>query len=172
VSPDPLDRGLGGDPAQPSGDLLRKGGAEEVIPLAEEVVRVSKQRVETGRVRVSLTTQTAEEVIRETFRSRRAEIERVPLGHEVTEAPQTRQEGEVLVVPVVEEVLVVEKRLVLKEEIRLRFIDTETAVEQPVQRRVQHAAVERLPPQDAAATSPGTAEWTGHTTDNSKESAR
>ncbi|NOG74174.1 YsnF/AvaK domain-containing protein [Roseicella sp. DB1501] len=163
---------MGGDSAQPSGDPFREGGAEEVLSLAEEVVRIGKRKIETGLVRVSVTTQTAEEVVRETLRSRKAEVERVPLGHEVTEAPQTRQEGDVLVVPVVEEILVIEKRLILKEEIRLRFVDTETAVEQSVQRRVQRATVERLPPHDATASSPGTVEGVGHITNNSEESAR
>jgi stress response protein YsnF len=117
-----------------------------VIPLAEEVLRLGKRTVETGRVRVSVTTETAEEIIRHTLRTRHAEFERVALGHEVQEVPQTREVDGVLIIPVVEEILVVEKRLVLKEEIRLRFVDTEDVVEQPVGRRVQHATVERVPP--------------------------
>ena len=124
-----------------------RGRTEEVLPLAEERLLVSKRVVETGRVRVAVTTETAEEVVRDVLRTRRAEVERVPIGREVTEVPQSRQEGDVLIVPVVEEILVVEKRLFLKEEIWLRFIDTEESVEQPVQRRVQRATVERVPPQ-------------------------
>jgi len=119
--------------------------AEMVIPLGEEVLRVGKRQVETGKVRVSLTTETVEEIVRESLRTRRAEIERVPMDQEVTAAPQTRQEGDVLIIPVVEEILVIERRLVLKEEIRLRFVDGEQPVEQSVARRVQSAMVERIP---------------------------
>jgi stress response protein YsnF len=126
-------------------------GATITLPLAAEVLRVGKRVVETGRVRVSVSTGTAEEIVRETLRTRRAVIERVTLGHEVREVPQNREEDGVLVIPVVEEILVVEKRLVLKEEIRLRFVDTEETVEQPVERRVQQATVERMPPGVAAA---------------------
>ncbi|MBI0539465.1 DUF2382 domain-containing protein [Roseomonas sp. KE2513] len=122
--------------------MLASGRTEEVIPLVEEVLRLSKRTVETGRVRVSLTTETVEE----TLRSRRTEIERVPVGREVKEVPATRQEGDVMIVPVVEEELVVVRRLVLKEEIRLRLIDSEEHVAQPVKRRVQRATVERLAP--------------------------
>jgi stress response protein YsnF len=162
VSPDPNTGGRVGDAASPSGN---QGGAEPVeqaLPLAQEVLQVGKRTVETGRVRVSVTTETAEAVVRKTLRTRRAEVERVALGHEVREVPQTREEDGVLVIPVVEEILVVEKRLVLKEEIRLRFVDTEETVEQAVERRVQRATVERTPPQEAGEPAPGTATMNGN----------
>ena len=125
---------------------------EAVIPLAEELLRVSKRLVETGKVRISLTTETVEEIVRETLRTRRAEVERVPIDRKVTEVPQTRQEGDVMIVPVVEEILVVERRLLLKEEIRLRLVDGEQTLEQSVMRRVQRAMVERLPAGPAASS--------------------
>lgn len=130
--------------------------------MVEGVLRLSKRTVETGRVRVSLTTETVEETLRETLRSRRTEIERVPVGREVSEVPATRQEGDVLIVPVVEEELVVVRRLVLKEEIRLRLVDSEENVEQPVERRVQRATVERLAPEQATSSA-GAIEWTDNT---------
>ncbi|MFC7734429.1 DUF2382 domain-containing protein [Roseomonas sp. GCM10028921] len=120
--------------------------AETVIPIVEETLRVDKRLVETGRVRVSLTTEVQEEILRETLRTRHAEVERKPVGQTVTEVPRVRQEGDLLIIPVVEEVLVVEKRLVLREEIHLRVVSAEIEVEQPATRRVQHAAVERVQP--------------------------
>lgn len=119
---------------------------EIVVPVAEEILRVGKRAVEAGRVRVALTTDTVEEVLRDTLRARRAEIERIPVGETVTEIPRVRQEGDVLIIPVVEEVLVVEKRLVLREEVRVHLRDIETDVEHVATRRVQHAEVERVPP--------------------------
>ena len=141
-----------GDAVAPSDDLVAEGVTEQVIPLAEEVLHVSKRMVETGRVRISLSTETVEDVLRDTLRTRRAEVERVQIDREVSEPPQTRQDGDVLIVPVVEEILVVERRLVLREEIRLRFIDGEEAVERSVERRVQRATVDRVPA--AGATPP------------------
>ncbi|WP_277753857.1 DUF2382 domain-containing protein [Muricoccus nepalensis] len=125
----------------------------------EEVLHLGKRTVETGRVRVSLTTETVEETLRETLRSRHAEVEHVPIGREVSQVPVTRQEGNVIIVPVVEEVLVVTKKLVLKEEIHLRFVDSEESVEQAAERRVQRATVERLVPKQAASAA-GAAERT------------
>ena len=123
---------------------------EVVIPLAEEAVSVSKREVETGRVRVALTTETQTVIAREVLRGRRVEIERVPVGRTLAEGeapPRSREEGDTLVVPVVEEVAVVVKRLVLREELRLRFVHTEAPFEQAVAVRRQRATVERLPPE-------------------------
>ncbi len=131
-----------------------------VLPLVEEALRVGKRRVETGRVRVSVFTDSEERVVREALRTERAEVERVAVGRELAEGEQApavrREEDGTVVVPVVEEVLVVERRLVLREEIRLRVVAVEETVEQPVTLRRQRAGVERLPPE--AVGDPETAE--------------
>ncbi|MDB5377359.1 MAG: hypothetical protein JWR00_1805 [Rubritepida sp.] len=119
---------------------------DTVVGIAEESVTVSKRTNEIGRVQVAVTTEVIEQLVRETLLTRHAEIERVSINMEISAAPQIRQEGEFLIVPVVEEVLVVQKRLVLKEEIRLRIVESQEAVELPVQRRAQKVKVERLPP--------------------------
>ena len=127
---------------------------EVVIPLAEESVSVSKRKVETGQVRVSLSTDIETVIARETLRGSRIEVERVTVNRVLPEdepAPQSRQEGDTLVIPVVEERPVVVKRLVITEEVRLRFVPTETPFEEEVSVRRQKATVDRVPP-DANAT--------------------
>ena len=122
---------------------------EVVIPLAEETVTVSKREVETGRVRVALTTDIETVVARETLRGRKVEVERVPVNQTLADgepAPQCREEGDTLVIPVVEEVAVVVKRLVIREEVRLRFVPTETPFEEAVSVRRQKATVDRTAP--------------------------
>ena len=130
---------------------------EVVILLAEETLAVSKREVETGRVQVALTTETQTVVARETLRGRRVEVERVPVGRTLAEgeaAPAPRQEGDTLVIPIVEETAVVVKRLVVREEVRLRFVPTVRPFEEAVDVRRQHATVERAPP----GTDPSTAQ--------------
>ena len=83
------------------------------VPVAEEAFTVAKRYVETGRVRISLATETVQEVLRETLHGQRVEVERIPIGREVDHALESREENGVLIIPVVEEILVVEKRLVL-----------------------------------------------------------
>lgn len=123
--------------------------AAQIIPLLEERLVVGRREVETGRVRVHLTTTTEDAAVREVLREERVEVERVPIGREVATAPAVREEedGAVLVVPVLEEVLVVERRLVLKEELWIRRVSTNRTSEQTVPLRRQTATVERVPVQ-------------------------
>ena len=120
--------------------------SEEVIPLVEEVASVAKREVVTGRVRVRTVTDTVEELARTDIRHESVEVTRVPVGRIVETAPEIRTEGDVTVLPVVEEELVVMKRLVLREELHIRRrVETET-VEVPVTLRKQRAEVERIAP--------------------------
>lgn len=123
-----------------------KADAEVVVPLVEEHLAIARRLVETGRVRVHLSTATENALVRETLRGERLEVERIALGHEVATATAVREEedGAVLVVPVLEEILVVERRLVLKEELRIRRIATTETVEETIPLRRQMASVERL----------------------------
>jgi uncharacterized protein (TIGR02271 family) len=129
---------------------------EVVIPLAEESASVSKREVETGQVRVALSTDIETVIARETLRGSKIEIERVPVNRALPDdepAPQSRQEGDILVIPIVEERAVVVKRLVVTEEVRLRFVTTETPFEKEVSVRRQRATVDRVTP-DASNTDP------------------
>jgi stress response protein YsnF len=70
-------------------------------------------------------------------------VEHVPINREIDEIPAPWEDGDVLVIPVVEEILVVEKRLILKEELRVRRRREVDHVEQPVTLRAMEAIVER-----------------------------
>ena len=140
-----------------------RAGESVTLPIIEETARIGKRMVETGRVRVQTRTETHEQVLRETLRSDAVEVTRVPVDRLIAEgeaAPTVRTENGVTIIPVLEEVLVVEKRLVLKEEVHLRRTASDEAVEVPVALRRQHAAVERLSPDghpiDPLATLPET----------------
>ncbi|MBB3019485.1 uncharacterized protein (TIGR02271 family) [Microvirga lupini] len=120
--------------------------AEEIIPLVEETASVSKREVVTGHVRVQTVTDAVEELARASVQREDVEVTRVPIDKVVEAAPEIRTDGDVTIVPVLEEVLVVTKQLVLKEELHIRRrIETET-VEVPVTLRKQRALVERLAP--------------------------
>jgi len=72
-----------------------------------------------------------------------AQVERVALDIPIDHMPDVRTEGDLIIVPVVEEVLVVEKRLILKEEIRIRRLVQVEHIDQEVTLRSQQAVVER-----------------------------
>ena len=116
---------------------------EQIIPLIEESLAIERRTVETGTVRVRTVLQTREEVARADIYRQAVSIEHVPINREISEVPEPWEDGEVLVIPVVEEVLVVEKRLMLREEIRVTRARQVDKIEQPVTLRSMEAVVER-----------------------------
>lgn len=115
----------------------------EVIPIVEERLKTGKVEVETGRVRVRTVVDERQEMVRDQLVRGTVDVERVPMNVEVAQAPQVREEGDVTIIPVFEEVLVVEKKLMLVEELHVhRRVSTED-YEQPVTVRAQRAVVER-----------------------------
>lgn len=116
------------------------------IPVISEELHVGRRVVDTGRG-VRLNKSVTEEVLRidEALMQQELEIEHVPMDAWVDGVlPERRQEGETLVIPVLEEVLVLQKRVRLKEEIRITAkVHRHTASEQVVLRD-EHVSVERF----------------------------
>jgi len=134
-------------------DLLKTDDARrpsiEVAPddptlrlLAEEL-QVAKGTLETGRVRVSTQTHQREALIDEDLARERVEIETIPVSWRIDAMPAVRQEGDITIVPIVEEVLVVERQLMLKEEIRIKRVRTTERHQETVMLRYQEAVVTR-----------------------------
>ena len=123
--------------------------AEEILPLVEETATVEKHEIVTGKVRVRTITETLEELTKANLQSGTVEVTRVPIDKVVDMAPEIRTEGNLTIVPVLEEVLVVTKQLVLKEELHIRRRVKTEAVEVPITRRKQRAIVERVAPEDS-----------------------
>jgi stress response protein YsnF len=117
--------------------------ASSTIPLISEELRVEKRSVPNGKVRVKTVVDTFAEVVQETLKTERVETTRVEIGKEIDTIPSVRTNGDTTVIPVVEEVLVVEKRLILKDEIHVRRVISDDQVEVPVTLRKQRAVVKR-----------------------------
>lgn len=111
------------------------------LTLLAEELSVGKEAVETGRVRVSKETHTREVAVDEDLLRESAEIETVPIGRQISEMPSVRHEGETIVVPIVEEVLHTERRLILKEEVRITRRKTTEQFHDRVTLRYQEAVV-------------------------------
>jgi len=147
--PNPSTRLDDQEPVPVLDDSLRRDPrpvAQEIVPVVEESAIVGKRQVVTGHVRVRTVTDTVEELAHASVQREDIEVTRVPIDRVVETAPEIRTEGDVTIVPVLEEVLVVEKRLVLKEELHIRRRVAAETVEVPVTLRKQRAIVERLAP--------------------------
>lgn len=124
------------------------------IPLVEEQLAVGKREIETGRVHVRTHVEEEQVTLTETLQRDVVDVERVPMGIEVQTAPAPFEDDDgTYVVPIVEERLVVEKRLFVVEELRIRRRHTSGPVEIPATRRVMRADIERDGP-DQLSTSP------------------
>ena len=127
---------------------------ETVIPLFEEQLAVTRQMVPTARVQVSRVTHSHEEMVDESLSREKVEVERVAIGQPVETMPPVREEGDYLIIPVVEEVLKIERVLVLKEEVRIRRVQHTERYQERVTLRRQQAVVNRLPVDESTATEP------------------
>lgn len=110
------------------------------IPVVEEVINVDKRSYVTGRTRVSTRTETIEDNVAAKLDTQHVNITRVPIGRDLSPdepAPAPRQEGETLILPVLEEYLVVEKRLRLVEEVHITQTTSVEDVDFPISRRRQ-----------------------------------
>jgi uncharacterized protein (TIGR02271 family) len=114
-----------------------------VIPVVRETLQVGKRQVETGKVTVEVTPTLRKQVVDLPLTQETASVERVTINRVVDRPEQPRQEGDLTIVPVYEEVLIVEKRLMLKEEVRIKREKHSRQERREVELRVEEAQVRR-----------------------------
>ena len=132
----------------------RREEREIVVPLCSEELSISKRRLATRRVHASVVTQEREVVVKEILARETVEIERIPVGRPLDQWPEIRQEGDTLVIPVVEEVLKIERQLILKEEIRIRRVRVAHIDQQRVKIRSQELLITEQPIQSREVNEP------------------
>lgn len=138
------------EPAQVSGQDPIK------VPVVQEEALVEKQVVDTGRgVRIHKIVAEHPSQIEKTLMHDEVQVSHVPIDRIVAldQAPATRYEGDTLVVPVLEEVLVVERRLRIKEELRITRTRREERHLETVMLRQEQVSVQRF---DEAGDRPST----------------
>jgi uncharacterized protein (TIGR02271 family) len=116
-----------------------------VVPVVQEFPSLSRRTVETGRLRVQKTVSEREVVIDEPLVRQEVHVERISIGRELSDkedVPGVRYEGETMILPVLQEVPVVVKRIVLTEEIRITRVRREIRDPQTVTVKVEEVSVE------------------------------
>ena len=131
--------------------------ATATLPMAEEQVVVRKRKRVTGAVRVRTRVREEERLVDEPYDVEEVSVERVPVeGDRWVDAPvPARQEGETTVISVHEEVVVVETRLRVVEEVRLTRRRATRRHTARVTVRREEAVVERLDPSGKGGGQPG-----------------
>ena len=130
---------LGATPGEP---IVRDSSV--VVPVVSEEVHADALPVETGSVRVTKRVIGEDQVLEQQLRKEHVEVKRVKVDRQVDGPQQPYRSGNTLIVPVMAEVLRVEKRWVVTEEIHItKYEDSETA-RQTVTVGHEEAQVERL----------------------------
>jgi hypothetical protein len=127
--------------------IISDAGAEEHrIPVVEERMAVRKRKVVTGKVRVTKRVREREVIVDEPLLRERVEVTRVPIGQWVDAPVLPWREGDTMIIPLLEEVVVVEKRLRVVEEVRITTRRSEFHDPKTVTLRSEEAIVESLSP--------------------------
>lgn len=116
-----------------------------VIPVTEEQINVQRRTLDTGGVEIRKTVHERTELVDEPLLADEVEIERVAVNRIVDEAVPIRHEGDTMIIPLLEEVLVVEKRLVLREEVHVRKLRKEVHDPQEIRLREERVEIVRKP---------------------------
>jgi len=116
-----------------------------VVPVLVEELEVQKRLVETGKVRITKVVHEREALVDEPLFHDNVAITRVPMQRVVHGPVAVREENGTTIISIVEEVLVVEKRLMLREEIHIRKQRIETHQPQRITLRSEEVQVERVP---------------------------
>lgn len=121
-----------------------EAGKSVTIPVIEEHLKVGKEVVQTGSVQISKKVHEEEEMIDLLGSREELDIERIPFNKYIESAPPAvRHEGEKMIIPVLREVAVVEKRLMLVEELHVTKRQVKTEDRQSVRLRKEEVNVDR-----------------------------
>lgn len=135
---------------QQTNNTVQTTGQRYVVPVIEEVLDVERRQVETGRVRIRKHVHERTELIDQPLLRDEVTVTRVPINRVLDQPVGVRQEGDTMIIPVLKEVLVVEKRLMLVEEVHITRQTTEIQQPQEVTLRREEVVVERIAPADQA----------------------
>ncbi len=135
--------------------VLGAEATEQSLILCGEKLEASRRRIETALVRATRATRSRERLVDEEPSHERIEVERIPIGRTVHSVPPARQDGDTTVLCAVEEVVVVERRLFLKDKVHIRRVKTAEHHRETVTRREQEATATRaaLEPKTSAGVS-------------------
>jgi uncharacterized protein (TIGR02271 family) len=131
-------------PAQESG-ATPNDSKPDVLQLFAEEAHVSRRTLESGRVRIATITHTRDHLIDELLTRTNVEVERIPVGRVIDAIPPIAGNADHTIIPIVEETVVVERKLVLKEELHIRLERTTERYQETVKLRHQTAEVSRIP---------------------------
>lgn len=124
-------------------DAAASSNTITTIPLVEEILKIDRQNIETGKVRVMKTVREDEVTVNEPVFQEHVQVTHVPINQYIDAPVAVRYEGDTLIVPVVEEVLFIQKRTILREEIHITKQQVQLDIPQSFVLRREEVQIER-----------------------------
>lgn len=121
------------------------------VPVVQETLEVRTEVEETGTLRVNKQVHIRTEHVEVPLSRGYIEVTRVPINRVVEGPVPVRHEGDTTIYPVLEEVLVLEKRLVLREELHLRVRRSERVEIHDIELRSEEVTTVRSAPPPSSA---------------------
>ena len=115
-----------------------------VFPVMEERLKIGKQEIETGKIRITKEVQEEVHNLEMPLLEDHINIEKVLINQYVETAPRVRYEGDTTILPVVKEVMVVVKKLMLVEEVRITRTQKETVKHQQETLKKENITITRV----------------------------
>jgi len=125
-------------------DQVNEDQDEVAIPVYREELSADVVPVVTGGVRVTKRTQTRDEVLEQQLRTSSVQVKRVQVNRPVDGPQKPRRDGKTLIVPVVSEVLQIQKQWVLTEEIHITETEETKTEQRTISLDEEQALVERV----------------------------
>ncbi|MFQ3617987.1 MAG: YsnF/AvaK domain-containing protein [Cyanobacteriota bacterium] len=118
---------------------------EIVIPIMAEEAALTVQQIARGKVQVRTRFDTVEQVLESPVMREELVIEHIPQNQVIQgDPPQIREENGVQIIPVLEEVLVSRKQLLLREEVRISKRRVTESIPQAITLRYEVADIEEI----------------------------
>jgi len=124
---------------------MEKDSGEIVIPVLAEQIHVDTVAVQTGGVRIVKRTKSHEELIEQQLRADNVTVKRVPVNR-IVDGPQpvTQTDEGDLIIPIVQEVLKIERHWVVTEELHVSRSVQTVLHQETVKVYQEEAVVERF----------------------------
>ena len=123
--------------------MKRKKEDIPALHVLQEKINIDKKSIVSGKVIIRKKVSEEEEVVAVPITHEEVEIKKIAINNYVEEAPQIRYEGDTTIIPVIKEVLVVEKKLLLVEEVHVTKRVVQKTKEHTIPLRKEEIEVER-----------------------------
>jgi uncharacterized protein (TIGR02271 family) len=123
--------------------MKRKNENTPSLNVLQEKANIDKRVVESGKVYIHKKVHETDEEIAVPVSHEAVTIKKIPVNKYVDAAPSVRNEGNTTIIPVIKEVLVIEKKLLLVEEVHVIKDIVEKTEEHTIPLRKEEIEVER-----------------------------